>query len=169
MYYWMSYSINKLKSYILFTSKKFCAFQFYFVYFASENNDREKGGGGGSGAPCPLSPSVYYLVTKIGIVMKRLIVNGFPFLLLTCWYSAEKRVVGHIHLKMHVEHYCHIHFKAVFQKAVIPILSFVSSCTSVGNYLAVVAFFVQFLSRAQSTCLLPFSIGIFINLKNLIG
>ena len=46
MYYWMSYSINKLKSYILFTSKKFCAFQFYFVYFASENNDREKGGGG---------------------------------------------------------------------------------------------------------------------------
>ena len=49
MYYWMSYSINKLKSYILFTSKKFCAFQFYFVYFASENNDREKGGGGGGG------------------------------------------------------------------------------------------------------------------------
>ena len=42
MYYWMSYSINKLKSYILFTSKKFCAFQFYF---ASENNDGEKGGG----------------------------------------------------------------------------------------------------------------------------
>ena len=173
MYYWMSYLINKLKSYILFTSKKFCAFEFYF---ASENNDGEKGGrrgGGGWGVLAlpahPLTPSVYNLVTKIGIVMKRLIVNGFPFLLLTCWYSAVKRVVGHIHLKMHVEHYCHIHFKAVFQKAVIPILSFVSSCSSVGNYQAVVAFFVQVLSRAQSTCLLPFSIGIFINLKNLIG